>query len=114
MPYINAKTNITVPDEKRENLKSIFGKAIEIFPGKAERWLMVGIEDNCSLYFAGDGNHPCAFVEVALLGRASDAAYDKMTSEICSIISSELSVAADRIYVKYEECDHWGWNGGNF
>jgi hypothetical protein len=113
MPYISTKTSVPVSDEKREAIKKSFGKAIEIFPGKSERWLMLSFEDNAKMYFAGSDSG-AAFVEVKLLGRASGAAFDKMTAEICNILSKELSVPQDRIYVKYEECEHWGWNGGNF
>ncbi|NLA77034.1 MAG: hypothetical protein GX851_04285 [Clostridiales bacterium] len=113
MPYINLKTTEAVSAEKGEAIKAKFGKAIENFPGKTERWLVVGIEDNARLWFAGE-SVPCAYAEVALLGKASGEAYDRMTAALTDIISSELSTPPDKIYIKYEECEHWGWNGGNF
>ncbi len=113
MPFISTKTSVSVSDAKREEIKKLFGKAIEIFPGKSERWLMLSFEDNIKMYFAGS-DASAAFVEVMLLGKGSSTSFDKMTAEVCKIISGTLEIPQDRIYVKYEECDHWGWNGGNF
>ena len=39
---------------------------------------------------------------------------DKMTKRICEIYETELQIKKDCIYVKYEECYKWGWNGSNF
>ena len=61
-----------------------------------------------------DGETPAAFVEVSLLGRSDRAHFERMTKELCAILSDVLSIRPDRVYVKYTEVDHWGWNGGNF
>ena len=37
-----------------------------------------------------------------------------MTAAITQILSEELSLEPSRIYVQYEEVNHWGWNGRNF
>lgn len=37
-----------------------------------------------------------------------------MTEALTKILTEALSVPADRIYVRYEEVSHWGWNGSNF
>ena len=39
---------------------------------------------------------------------------DRLTEEICARASKILGVPADRIYVRYEECFRWGYNGFNF
>ncbi|MCR5485276.1 MAG: hypothetical protein K6F09_06750, partial [Clostridiales bacterium] len=94
--------------------KSKLGEAIEIFPGKSESWLMLGFEDNCKMYFNGNDNADSAFIEVKIFGKANKSDCDKMTEKICEIIGDELNISPARIYVKYEECDLWGWNGRNF
>ena len=40
--------------------------------------------------------------------------FDALTGSICKIINEELDVPYDKIYVKYEEVEYWGWNGRNF
>ncbi len=114
MPFIETKTNIKLTKETMENLKSRFAKATsDSFPGKTENWLMVEFCDDSVMYFGGTSD-PCMIVNVEIFGHATDASYDKMTSAVCEIVEAECGIPADRIYVKYEEIDHWGWNGTNF
>ncbi len=113
MPYISTKTNVTISKDKEIALKTAFGKAIEKIPGKTENWLMLDFYDSQRMWLAGD-NTPTAMLEVELFGSASDSAYDALTAELTDIVSSELSIEPSRIYIKYEEIDHWGWNGNNF
>ncbi len=113
MPYISTKTTVTLNQEKKDAIKTKLGKAIELIPGKSESWLMLAFEDNCSMYFKGSKENPLAFVEVKLYGKASSDAYRKLTKAITDIISEELSIRPDCIYVKYEEVATWGWNGNN-
>jgi len=37
-----------------------------------------------------------------------------MTADVCTLLAKETGISPDRIYVKYEEVFHWGWNGSNF
>lgn len=113
MPFINTKVNISLDDKKREAVKTRLGQAVSLI-GKSEDWLMVAFEENCALYFKGEGNAPIAFCEVKLFGKAGKSAYKKMTAEVTKILSEELGIQAAQIYVKYEEVEHWGWNGANF
>lgn len=113
MPFIQTKTNKTITAEQEKQIKERLGKAASII-GKSESWLMLGFEDNCRMYFKGDNSKPMAFVEVKLYGSAPKSAYEKMTAEICTIFGDVLGISADCVYVKYEEVENWGWNGGNF
>lgn len=114
MPYIDLKTTKTCNNDQCETLKAAFGKAIESFPGKTEAWLMVNIEDAQKLWFKGNSSADSAMVDVALFGKANSSAYDKMTKALTVILSGELGIPTDRIYIKYSEVEHWGWNGNNF
>lgn len=114
MPYINLQTTCKVTQEKAEAVKSAFGKAISVIPGKSENWLMINIEGERSMWFRGDASEDIAFVSVSVYGSLSDSASDKMTAEICSILSDTLGLSPDHIYVRYSEHDKWGFNGSNF
>ncbi len=114
MPFINTKVNISVSEKQKENIKAAYGQSIGCIRGKSESWLMVNIEDCQNLYFKGDKNTPNAFVEVKIYGSASKNEYEALTSEITGILSSELGIAPDRIYIQYEETQNWGYNGHNF
>lgn len=113
MPFINLKTNVKVDEKKELTIKEQLGKAIEVLPGKSEAWLMLNFEDECRLYFKGN-NNPAAFFEVKVYGNVSQNTSNELTEKLCDIAQRELSVDKSRVYVKYEETEYWGWNGGNF
>lgn len=113
MPYINTVTSVEVAKEQADAVKARLGRAIEVFPGKSEAWLMVGIKDKCKMYFRGSGED-CAFVNVSVFGSLNSESCNKMTALVCDILSEELGLKKDRIYVKYDASADWGWNGGNF
>ncbi len=113
MPMINSKITTSVSPEKRDILKTEFGKAISIL-GKPESYLMLGFEDNYSLYFAGKQLDKGAFVSVQLFGSENPDACDKMTSKICQIFDEVLGIPGDAIYITYSGFKNWGWNGSNF
>lgn len=114
MPFINSKITLKVEKEIQDVIKERLGKAIELIPGKSESWLMVGFEDEYSLYFKGQDCEKAAFVEVKVLGTVTKESYDQLTAEICKIYKEVLDIPGDQIYIKYEEVSHWGYNGFNF
>lgn len=114
MPCIQTKVNVSISADQKENLKAALGEAISLIPGKSENWLMLTFEDNCSIFFQGNGEIPAAFVEVKIYGKSNGDVYQKMTEAITDILNQHLHIEASRIYVKYEETAYWGWNGNNF
>ena len=114
MPFIGTKITVKLSKEKEEIIKKRLGEAIELIPGKSETFLMVGFEDEYSLYLGGEKLEKGAFIEVKVFGKASKEAFSALTKEICSIYEEELQIPQDKIYVKYEEVENWGWNGSNF
>lgn len=114
MPFINSKVTVKLSEEKKEVLKSKLGKAIALIPGKSEQWLMVGFEDEYSLYFRGEACEKAAFVDIKIFGAASKEAYDALTKEVCAIFEEELGIPGDKLYVTYEEVHNWGYDGMNF
>lgn len=113
MPLIQVTTNTTISAEQKTAVKSELGAAITAIPGKTESWLMVELEPEKCLYFKGS-DAPAAMVEVSVFGKAGSADYNRLTAEVCAILERRLSIDPARIYVKYSEVEHWGWNGSNF
>ena len=113
MPFIDSKISIPVSREERENLKADLGRAISIV-NKPEGFLMLGFEDNYDLYMGGSKLDKGAYVSVSLFGQASPSAYSEMTKVICDILSEELSIPGNQVYVTYHGVNDWGWNGSNF
>ena len=114
MPFINTKVSVTITPEQETMLKTQLGKAISVIRGKSENWLMLNFEDNCRMYFQGDNSKSTAFVEVKIYGSATPREYSQLTELITEILGKVLGIAPNRIYVKYEEVEYWGYNGYNF
>lgn len=114
MPMIQTRVSVELTKEKETMLKTKLGEAISLLPGKSERYLMLEFEDRCRLWFHGENAAPLAFVEVKIFGRANREAYCALTDKICSILKEVLEIEPENVYVKYEEVEHWGWNGTNF
>ena len=110
MPFIKTSTNISIDHSKKEILKDRLGRAISIM-GKPESYLMLEFDDNREMYFSGS-NDPLAFVDVKVLGNANNT--NEMTGEITNILSQELNIPANRIYIAYKDYSDWGYNGSNF
>jgi len=113
MPYIEAKTNLSLTAEQKEELKSEFGRLISTL-NKPESYLMVGIEDSMDLWFGGRKLEKGAYVSVSLLGNSSPDLYSKMTAGICTMLENKLGIPGNSIYVTYHPVSDWGWNGSNF
>ncbi len=113
MPFIDLRTTIPVPADHREALKTAFGQAITTLH-KTESYLMVAIQDSCDLWLGGRRLDKGAYIAVSLYGAAAPADYDKMTGQLCRILSDQLGIPAGSVYVTYHPVSDWGWNGQNF
>lgn len=113
MPFIDSKISVKVSEEKKEIIKSQFGRLMSVL-GKSEAYLMVGIEDDYDLWMGGSKLEKGAYVSVSLLGNAPSASYEKLTAEICALFENELGIDGSSVYVTYHPVSDWGWNGTNF
>ena len=114
MPFIHVQVSTPLSKEKETGLKCLLGDAITILPHKTERYLMLRFSGECHMYFAGDKTRPVAMVDVSIFGKTEPAALEEFTQRVCDIMEDELAIPPDRVYVKYTECDRWGFNGANF
>lgn len=112
MPHIKITSNTPIPREKQAAIKAQLGQDASII-GKTESWLMVELCESVPLFFKGS-DAPAAIASVDLYGAAGADKYGKMTAAITKLLSGQLDIPADRIFVKYSEYKHWGWNGSNF
>ena len=113
MPYIETKTTRKIGALEEKALREELGQAIELIPGKTDKWLMLSFQGEVAMAFSGvEGD--AAMISVDILGHATDDAYSALTAKICEIVARVLSLPKDRIYIKYSEFERWGWNGINF
>ena len=99
MPFIDSKVTLPMTEDKKETIKAKLGQAITTL-NKSEGFLMVGFDDDYTLYMGGKKLEKGAFVAVSLFGNASPDAYSQ--------------IPQDAVYVTYSGISDWGWNGRNF
>ena len=113
MPFIDSRITVKLPKEKEEAIKARLGKDISLL-GKSEDYLMVGFQDEYTLYMGGEKLERGAYVAVRLLGDSPSKDYERMTGAICKAFEEELGIPAKNVYVTYLGLKDWGWNGSNF
>ena len=79
MPFIDSKVTLSMTEDKKETIKAKLGQAITTL-NKSEGFLMVGFDDDYTLYMGGKKLEKGAFVAVSLFGNASPDAYSQMTA----------------------------------
>lgn len=99
MPFIKTSTNISIDENKKEKLKERFYSSINII-GKPENYLMLEFDDNKTIYFA-KSNEPLAFIDVKVLGSLQNT--NEMTKCLTTIITEELNIPSNRIYIAYKD-----------
>lgn len=114
MPFIETKTSKEISLAAEVKMRNELGKAVEIFKGKSEKWLMLNFVGGARMSFRGTSEPECAIISVELFGKAQDAEYDAFTKAATDIVKDTLGLDPERIYVKYTEYDTWGYNGENF
>ena len=113
MPFIDSKVTVKMTDLEKEEIKSELGKLITTL-NKSETYLMVGLEDSYDLWLGGQKLDKGAYVAVSLYGDAPKELYDKLTGQICKLLSDKLGIPGNAVYVTYHPVNDWGWNGRNF
>lgn len=113
MPYINIKTSIPVPEERQIAVKTALGQSMSLM-GKSEKYVMIGFEDNIPMYFGGEKQEYCAFVDIKVFGEVDPTQADNMTEMVCRTLDMCLQIPPENVYVTYQGISDWGWNGKNF
>ena len=108
MPCIQITTAKPITAAQEQAVKAELGKAIELLPRKSEKWLMCVFR-----WFQGE-QADAALVEVDVFGTLEKEPCDALTVAIMKIMEAELSIAPDKLYIKYAATPFWGWNGKNF
>lgn len=113
MPFIDCKFSKSLTPEEKQSIKSGLGKLVSVLH-KPESYLMVGIEDNYDLYFAGKKLQSGAYIAISVFGSVRPADCDKMTGCVCNLLKDELGIEGSSVYVTYHGVENWGYDGSNF
>lgn len=113
MPFIMSKVNVNVKPEQELLIKSRFGKAMELFPGLSEKFLLFGIESNCNLYLCGE-KIQTAYVEVNIFGNEAHFGYENFSVAVTEIFADVLNIPPQNIYIKFSDIAAWSVAGNFF
>lgn len=114
MPYLKLSTNVEISSQQTPKLLADFSQLLAKETGKPERYVMVEVTGGKAMLFGGN-DQPLAYVECKSIG-LSPVQAKTLSAAISRVLTSQLSVAADRIYIEFSNCpaEFWGWNGATF
>jgi phenylpyruvate tautomerase PptA (4-oxalocrotonate tautomerase family) len=114
MPLLKIQTNVNVPDSKRDALLKKVSRTVAQQLGKPEQYMMVSLESERPMVFAGT-SEPAAFMDLRAIGLPAGKT-GQLAALLCDLAKAELGVATERVYVNFADvpANLWGWNGETF
>ena len=113
MPLLKIETNAPLPEDSEPLLRQA-STLVAGMLGKPESYVMVGLNANPYLCFAGS-SEPLAYVELKSLGLPEDRTAE-FSEALCGFLETRLQIPAGRIYIEFSNPSRhlWGWNSGTF
>lgn len=113
MPVLKIETNTKILTAKSQLLQEASALIAEML-GKPENYVMVSLNDQQSLIFAGT-DEPAAYVELKSLGLSEIHTVD-YSSKICGFLTQSLGIPANRIYIEFASPERhlFGWDNTTF
>lgn len=114
MPLLRIQTNTELPREQQRALLATASRLVANQLGKPERYVMVALEHNPAMLFAGEED-PLAYLELKSIGLPA-AATGSLSRALCELVEEALGISPDRVYIEFSDAapHMWGWNGGTF
>ena len=114
MPYLKIQTNRPLAADAATALIADASRTVAEALGKPERYVMVALEPDRTMLFAGD-DAPLAFLELKSIGLTEDQA-PVLSDALCAVVDRALGVPKDRVFIEFAAVPRrlWGWNGGTF
>jgi len=111
MPYLNIKTNQEISDVSAFIQKA--SSVVSTASGKPESYVMISVDQKTPMVMGGS-DAPTALLDYRALGLPSDR--KAFSDALCSLISEELPIPGDRIYISMTDAErqNWGWNHSTF
>ena len=114
MPFIQVQLSLKIDDSQKNALQSKLTDAVSVAFSKPKTYIMAEIEDEKSLFMAGQKIEKGAYINISLLGTAAKPACQNLTKTICEVLNKDFGIDGNNVYVTYHPVDLWGWNGMMF
>jgi len=113
VPLLTITTNTQLPDSP-DDLLRLASQTVASLLGKPERYVMVQLNHNPLMAFAGD-TAPLAYLELKSIGLPGERTAD-FSRSLCDLISQQLRISPERVYIEFSDAQRhlWGWNGATF
>lgn len=114
MPYLKIQTSTELPAAAAKSMAARASALIAAQLGKPERYVMVSVETNPAMLYAGS-NDPLAYLELKSIGLPENSTGDASRA-LCELVSRETGINPERIYIEFTDAARkmWGWNGSTF
>ena len=114
MPYLTIQTNLPLNKRAERAVMKNASALIAEQLGKPESFVMVALETDTPMLFAGSDD-PVAFLELKSVGLPARRTKD-LSEALCQLIEGHLGIPRDRVYVKFIDVKGamWGWKGDTF
>jgi len=114
MPYLQIQTNVDIKEKEQATLLAKASQAVAEALGKPESYVMVAIEANTPMLFAGT-DEPTAFLMLKSIRLSTDST-PGLSETLCSFIEETLKIPKDRVYIEFinAQASLWGWNSRTF
>jgi len=113
MPVLSIDTNIKIEKGLGQTLRELSQLCSNLL-GKPEQYVMVQLNDEQNLIFAGS-NEPAANCSLTSLDLTDEHTKD-YSEAICSYLEDRLEIPANRIYIEFKSPQRslFGWNKSTF
>ena len=114
MPFLRIQTNHNLNEAEASALAGKASQLVSEQLGKPERYVMVSVENNPAMQFAGS-DAPLAYLELKSIG-LPESATCTLSAALCQLLASETGIEPERVYIEFMDAPRkmWGWNSSTF
>ena len=111
MPYLKIQTNLPHLKQTGRGLLKEASALVARELEKPEAYVMVALEDNTPMMFAGSDD-PAAFLELRAIGLPAKK-HGQLCKVLGELVSRHLGVPSERIFMNFADIPpgNWGWKG---
>ena len=114
MPFLKIQTNQPLDESAARDLAARASATVASQLGKPERYVMVSVEHNPVMQFAGS-TAPLAYLELKSIGLPATRTTE-FSRALCELVADTAGIDPERVYIEFSDAprDMWGWNRGTF
>lgn len=114
MPFVVSRVNKKIENDKKLKIKDSYVEMLERVLGKSRNYIMIDLQDECSLYVRGNVDVPAAYIELNVYGNSTGAGYQELSEEITDLYSKELGIAPENIFINFRDVPGFSIDGAYF